>query len=55
MNRLRFNVALAGILLAVIALWRDDKRITWIAIGVLAVAIVLRLVGRRGAEAPPES
>lgn len=55
MKRLRFNVALAGILLALVALWRDDKRITWVAIGVLAVAVVLRFVDRRGSTAPPES
>jgi len=55
MKRLRFNVALIGILLALIALWRDDRRITWIAIGVLGVAVVLRVIGRRSPTAPPES
>ncbi len=55
MNRLRFNVATAGILLAVVALWRDDKRITWLAIVVLAIAVILRIIGRRRPPAPPES
>jgi hypothetical protein len=54
-NRLRFNFATAGILLAVVALWRDDKRITWVAIGVLAIAVILRIVSRRWPPAPPES
>lgn len=45
--RLKFALAIAGILLAVIALWRDDRRITWIAIGVLGAALVLRIVSRK--------
>lgn len=55
MKRLRFNLAIAGILLAVVALWRDDTRITWVAIGVLAVAVILRIIGRRWPPAPPGS
>ncbi|MES2305917.1 MAG: hypothetical protein V4558_10425 [Gemmatimonadota bacterium] len=47
MKRLRTGVALAGILLALIALWRDDRRITWIAIGVLGLAVILRVASRR--------
>lgn len=54
--RIRLGVALAGILLAVIAMARNDQRLTWAAIAVLGVALVLRLVaratGRR--EPPPE-
>lgn len=55
MNRIRFNIALAGILLALVALWRNDTRITWVAIVVLAVAVVLRIAGCRGATPPTGS
>ena len=55
MKRLRFNLAIAGILLAVVALWLDETRITWVAIGVLAIAVILRIIGRRWPSAPPES
>ena len=46
MSRLRILVALAGILLAVLALWRDDRRVTWAAIAVLGVAHYWWLVKR---------
>lgn len=52
MSRLRIFLALAGILLAVLALWRDDRRVTWAAIAVLGLALLLRMVARR---TPPES
>ncbi|MEO5799032.1 MAG: hypothetical protein ABIZ70_05385 [Gemmatimonadales bacterium] len=51
MKRIRIGVALAGMLLAVVALWRDDRRVTWIAIGVLALAVLLRVVARRSVAA----
>ncbi|MEP6589621.1 MAG: hypothetical protein ABJC19_00425 [Gemmatimonadota bacterium] len=54
MNRLRFSVAVAGVALAVIALWRDDRRITWAAIVVLGVAVALRLIRPRPAPKQPE-
>lgn len=47
MQRLKIALAVAGILLALIALWRDDPRITWIAIGVLGAAVVARIASRR--------
>ena len=47
MKRLKVALALAGILLAVVALWRDDRRVTWVAIGVLGVALVLRIASRQ--------
>lgn len=53
MKRLKFHLALAGILLAVVALWRDDRRITWVAIAVLGAALVLR-IATRGRSAPEE-
>ena len=54
MNRLRFSIAVAGVALAVIALWRDDRRITWAAIVVLGVAVALRLILPRLTSRRPE-
>ena len=44
---IRIGVALAGLILAIVAIARDDPRFTWLAIGVLAVALALRLLDRR--------
>lgn len=54
--RIRLGVALAGILLAVVAMARNDQRLTWAAIAVLGVAVILRLVARatQRKEPPPE-
>jgi hypothetical protein len=49
MRRLRFVTGLVGLGLAIIAVARDDKRIAWAAIVVLAIALVVRLVARRRA------
>jgi hypothetical protein len=46
MNRLRLVVALIGVLAAVAAVVVDDPRLTWAAIVILAVALLLRFVGR---------
>ncbi|MES2123202.1 MAG: hypothetical protein V4503_00800 [Gemmatimonadota bacterium] len=53
MSRLRTRVALVGIALAVIALWRDDRRITWASIAVLGIALAMRFLGSRGRTTPP--
>ena len=47
MTRARLAVAFLGILLAIVAIVRDDRRIAWLAIVVLAGALVLRIVTRR--------
>jgi hypothetical protein len=47
MMRLRLAFGFIGMLLAITALARDDKRIAWVAMIVLAVTLVLRLVARR--------
>ena len=47
MTRARLAVAFLGILLAIVAIVRDDRRIAWVAMVVLAVALAMRLVARR--------
>jgi hypothetical protein len=47
--RFRLIAGLVGLGLAIVAIARDDKRIAWAAIVVLAVALVLRLIARRRA------
>lgn len=47
--RLRVAAGLAGLGLAIVAVARDDKRIAWVAIALLLVALVLRLIARRRA------
>lgn len=47
MSRFRLATALLGVALAVLAIARDDRGIAWVAIAVLAVAVILRLVARR--------
>jgi hypothetical protein len=47
--RLRVIAGLVGLGLAIVAIARDDKRIAWAGIVVLAVALVLRLIARRRA------
>ena len=51
MSRKRLTVAFLGIALAIAAIARDDRRIAWIAMGVLAVALALRFAARRSGGA----
>ena len=44
---IRMGLGVAGLLLAVVAIARDDPRFTWLAIGVLATALAMRILGRR--------
>ncbi|MGH7581824.1 MAG: hypothetical protein ACREL5_01205 [Gemmatimonadales bacterium] len=46
----RIAVALLGIGVAILAIARNDRRIAWVAIGVLAVALLLRFIARRRAS-----
>jgi hypothetical protein len=46
MSRVRLAAAFAGVALAVLAIARDDRRIAWAAIAVLAVALALRIATR---------
>jgi hypothetical protein len=48
---LRQGLGLAGVLLAVLAVMQDDRRIGWGAVALLTGSMILRLVSRR--RAPP--
>ncbi len=54
MRRIGLGAAAAGVTLAVLAILRDDRRIAWVAIGVLAAAIVLRGLTRWRAAHPAD-
>jgi hypothetical protein len=49
-NRLRIGLALAGFLLALLGLVRDDSRLAWAAIAVLTGSLILRLLIRKQAK-----
>jgi len=51
---LKFPLSLAGLLLALIAVGLDDRRVTWAAIAVLAAAIIIRFGVRRSANSAEE-
>jgi len=47
-NRVRLGLSLSGMVVAVVAIMLEDRRIVWGAIGLLAASLLLRLVaGRR--------
>jgi hypothetical protein len=48
LNRIRLALSLGGMVVAVIAIMLEDRRVVWGAIGLLAVSLLLRVVGRRG-------
>ena len=48
LGRVRLALSLSGMVVAVIAIMLDDRRIVWGAIALLAVSLLLRLLGRRG-------
>lgn len=47
------STALAGFLAAALSVARDDHRLAWVAISLLALSLLLRLLARRRAR-PPE-
>jgi Flp pilus assembly protein TadB len=49
-KRLPLGAIVLGVALAVMAVATNDRRLTWVAIGVLACALVLRLAARRRRE-----
>jgi hypothetical protein len=57
MSRLRIGFALAGFVAALFSVALDDRRLGWVAIALLAIALILRLLRKRanGASqsAPP--
>ena len=50
MSRVRLGLALAGFVAAVCAVVTDDRRIVWIAIGLLSAAFLLRLLQRKSSR-----
>jgi hypothetical protein len=47
LNQVRLGLSLCGMVVAVVAIILDDRRIVWGAIALLAASLLLRLVGRR--------
>ena len=47
-NRIRLGLSLTGMVVAVLAIMLNDRRLVWGAIALLAASIILRLVQRRG-------
>ena len=54
---LRRALALAGFAIAMLAVAYEDHRIGWVAIGLLAASLLLRLLRRRRgvADEPPDA
>jgi Flp pilus assembly protein TadB len=46
-NRIRLALSLAGMVLAVVAIMLNDRRVVWGAIALLAASLLLRVVARR--------
>jgi hypothetical protein len=53
MKRLRMALALAGVGLAAVGVFRNDRRLVWIAIALLIVAWVFRIWSARSERRPP--
>ena len=47
LNKMRLALSLSGMVVAVLAIMLDDRRIVWGAIALLAASLLLRLIGRR--------
>ena len=46
-NRIRLALSLTGMVLAVVAIMLNDRRLVWGAIAMLAASLLLRVVARR--------
>jgi hypothetical protein len=47
MNHFRLGLGLAGFVTAVLAITIDDRRVVWIAIGLLSASFLLRILQRK--------
>ncbi len=47
-NRVRLALSLSGMVVAVVAILVNDRRVVWGAIALLAASLLLKLVARRG-------
>lgn len=52
LRRVRIGLGVAGVVIGVVGIARDDRRIVWVAIGLLGVSAVLRVLKR---EPPAQS
>jgi ABC-type branched-subunit amino acid transport system permease subunit len=52
-NRLRLGLALAGFIAAVLSVALEDHRLAWVAIALLAFALMFRLLLRKRENRPP--
>lgn len=59
MSRFRLGLSLAGLLVAILALARDDRLLIWVAIAILGISLGIRLYlamrDRREARQNPPS
>jgi hypothetical protein len=46
-NRIRLALSLTGMVVAVVAIMLNDRRVVWGAIALLAASLLLRMVARR--------
>jgi hypothetical protein len=46
-HQIRLGLSLSGMVVAVVAIMLNDRRIVWGAIALLAASLILRLVARR--------
>jgi hypothetical protein len=47
MMRFRWGVIIVGVTLALVAIRLDDRRVAWVALAVLSLALLLRFAVRR--------
>jgi hypothetical protein len=47
LTKLRLGLSLSGMVVAVVAIMLNDRRIVWGAIALLAASLLLRIVARR--------
>jgi uncharacterized membrane protein len=50
MNRIRLGLAVAGMAVALLAVALNEGRLAWAAIALLAGALIVRLLQRRGTD-----
>ena len=47
LNQVRLGLSLSGMVVAVVAIMLNDRRVVWGAITLLAASLLLRLIARR--------
>ena len=52
MRHLRIGFALAGFAAALFSVALDDRRLGWVAIALLVIALILRILRKRGNDYP---